>query len=271
MHNLDPSSSDRLGGLCKLSRLESFCSPCQDPHDRCLSAHISPLPLLRRLDLSYSPNITHIGIRTLVGLRLMHLDLSFCPSMDDRLLRLLAQREKAVESAQGEAALPLQTLVLSGCWGVTDAGVEALAALQHLRTLRLADCPQLSLSRASSLPVSLHELDLSLRRPGPDPRQVGLHAGFWSNLPRLHRLTKLKLDYCSVADKNLPQISLLRASLVSLHLRGCAALSADGVAVLSSLSLLTHLDLRTCDQLHVGDDCVDDLWKALRRCFILVG
>lgn len=128
-------------------------------------ALLAPLQQLRHLNLSANGRFTGTGLADWHQMPAMqHLDLMYCPRVDDANLVHLAKMPNlqhlnlSFNRQLTEAGLAhlrpltgLQYLKLSGCNGVTDAGISGLSALTSLQHLDAHFCPQLTGAALESL------------------------------------------------------------------------------------------------------------------------
>lgn len=219
-----------------------------------------PLPLLEDLDVSGCSAIVGHGLKSFC--KLQHLDVGYCaklkvvPHMAFKKLNMKASQSVRVEGlcamplvdldwSWGHRELPdlmavgsldrLEILNLSYS-GATDAGLFALRALKHLKSLDLSMCPDLTdrgVSQLSTL-TALQKLNLS------ECRITGEHLSDLAHLP----LRILELSRGRVTREGVRAASFL-TSLTYLDLEGIL-LSKQNVKDLAKLPHLRWLNLLMC-------------------------
>ena len=160
--------------------------------------------------------------------------------------------------------MTLTTLDLSNCAFVTDAGIQALAAIGTVQNLFLSGCPSITDKALASLPLAnvlrclhLNECDaitdkgiqsvarqLALQELGVRHTRItdiGLQA-----LAPLLALEALDLTGCAdVTDVGMQALNPL-AALKSLQAFGCKRLTLAGLRKLPCAQSLRVLDFRNC-------------------------
>lgn len=233
---------------------------------------------LRALDLSGNPSLSEASLGSLRSFRsLEHLSLAQCAwatasVLADLALHLhhlrslnLTGNEKVTDLAIRDlcqANLGLETLTLSNCTRLTDAGLEILPSLPRLDTLVLNYCRELTdtgvglhLSRCGSLRV----LDLASVTKLTDAGVLALTAQAsqgshlqvlnltncnrltnkaFVGLVALVRLSELDLSYLScLTDQILPELKRLRF-LRKLILWQCRNITDEGLLTLARPNLV---------------------------------
>jgi serine/threonine protein kinase len=161
----------------------------------------------------------------------------------------------------------LQSLDLSGCRDVTDAGLAHLRGITALRSLNLKACPQLTDFGLSHLRefTALKSLNLSACRNVTDAGLAYLRgftalqsldlsgcqnvtAAGLAHLRGLTALQSLNLEWCKlVTDAGLAHLRRL-TTLQSLNLEWCGLVTDTGLAHLRGLTALQSLNLKACDR-----------------------
>jgi Leucine-rich repeat (LRR) protein len=185
-------------------------------------------PSVRRLDFADCHFLTGEGFASLPT-TVQTLDLSCCRTLNDAGLLGLSH------------CAALTSLDLSGCMNFSDAGLQVLGQLRSLRYLNLSGCSKLTDQGARVL--AFHDLrSLKLTHCH---RLSGL--AFVANM--LH-LESLDAAWCtSLVDDGLWGLARL-LHLRDLNLRGCYQLTDDGLQALSSLQLWA-LNLSGCVSLRL--------------------
>ena len=161
---------------------------------------------------------------------LQSLDLSRCENLTDA----------------GLANLPaLQSLIsldLSYCHNLKDAGFVYMESLTALESLNLADCYITGAGLAQLIKLrSLTSLDL---RECEELEDEGLAC-----LPELPALTSLFLEYSNnLTDAGLAHVGKL-TTLKSLYIHACDSLTDAGIVLLGKLTGLKSLYIHACDSL----------------------
>ncbi|KAF0683107.1 Aste57867_24795 [Aphanomyces stellatus] len=201
------------------------------------------------LSLQWTPATTDATVALLAQAlpRLTHLNLHGCKAVTNR----------AVSSIS--AALPaLTSLNLSFCAGIDD--VRPLAALSHLRVVKLAMCQRLPSFTLSTLPPSVTELDVGCSPVACDD----------ALLRRFRHLEVLDLSGCFVEAAHVVACTRgTTTSLSSLSLAHCHTLSlADLWRMWHPMPTLKVLVLRGLLEDDGGDvDAARRRWAArVRAC-----
>lgn len=187
-----------------------------------LIAQASCSPQLRALDLSYSPQLSMMGVNVLLAScpLLEELDLSACEKLQisDEAIKLIGQRCPLLSSLFVEASETNKAM-----------GRLTMRSLTEL----VVNCKQLSV-------LFLTGLDLTF-----DPHEWGKFVANGSSLQSLG----LSFEGSVFRDSDLENMTLGLSGLhlSSLSLRGCSLLTNDGVAsVLLNLPELSELSLLNC-------------------------
>lgn len=183
---------------------------------------------LTKLDVSYL-GITDRGLGFFRAMPLTDLCMSSCHEVCDAGLRVLL-------------GLPIKFLDVSGCYRLTDSGLEHLGQLSDLSTLRLRYLVNLTEAGISSLKgAPLTDLNLKSSRVSGD---VLLHLKGFS------QLKCLSLNgWDTIKDEDLENIANL--PLERLDISGCKHITATGVGHLSGLNL-SFLFMRSCEELAIA-------------------
>jgi len=155
------------------------------------------------------------------------LDLSNTFIEDDYLI-------KTIHACQGRKIV---SLILSGCICITDASMEKIASLKHLKTLNLSGCENITdvaLTHIATLP-QLRTLNLSYC-----DQFTGEEIGILTPLKQLRTLTLT--DCHQIDDDALEHISTFQ-QLRTLDLYNCNHFSEIGIKHLNTLQKLRTLTL----------------------------
>ncbi|XP_077502427.1 F-box and leucine-rich repeat protein 13-like [Amblyomma americanum] len=203
---------------------------------RCIAEQ---MPALVSLDVSQSPLLTDVAVRTIwTHLRLLRvLRMERCTNITDAAL-YGPDNSESCEPASLARLTGLKTLSLNGCYQLSDAGVAAALRFRELTTLDLGHCNLLtamSLKHVASRMPSLSKLVLSfcvrLDDAGvtlllwrlPRVRYIniegctGITDGLLRNAVRCRPLKYLNVNLCSVTLKMIRWASKERPDLELVH------------------------------------------------------
>ncbi|CAD7696075.1 unnamed protein product [Ostreobium quekettii] len=244
------SSLTRLQACTELQRLD--LSNCRQISDQGLT-QLLRIPSLRHLALAVCPLITDAGVETLTGLiGLESLDLA-CRGRVTTTSTFGEPRCPSRVSTAGFECLSsltnLTQLNLRDCFRITDAVVGALSTLTNLRHIDLSFCSRIrdeSLGWLGRL-TALEHVDLE--------GSFGVSDAGVQQLSSLTNLRYLCLSDCNgvvdcggtvrgrgITNEGFGWLGTF-ASLRHLKVRRCESVTDEGVARLSGLVNLTHLDL----------------------------
>lgn len=218
------------------------------------------------LDISHLQRLSGAAAAVLEHLppTLAHLDVGSWPSRPGgpdvvrglswpKSLKRLVLRQDAViddeELLRLQSMPELTSLTLSGCRGVSDAGLARFfsSASTCISTLDLTGCEAVgrhTIAVIADRLRSLTHLDLSscsnISRGDLD-----------GHIQKLKQLNSLSLSYTDIGDQDVAAVGeLLR--LESLNLSGCTCITSRGMHTLRSLRSLSVLRLNGCSQLSHG-------------------
>ncbi|XP_020236859.1 F-box/LRR-repeat protein 3 [Cajanus cajan] len=211
---------------------------------------------LRKLWLARCRLVTDMGIGCIaVGCRKLRLIcLKWCVGIGDLGVDLVAIKCKELSSLDlsyvpiTEKCLPsifklqhLEDLVLEGCFGIDDDGLDVNLLKQGCKTLKKLDisgCQNIShngLPKLTSISGGLEKLILA----DGSPVTLALADG----LNKLSMLQSIVLDGCPVTSEGLRAVGNLRISLRELSLSKCLGVTDEALSFLVS----KHKDLRKLD------------------------
>jgi tRNA U38,U39,U40 pseudouridine synthase TruA len=195
------------------------------------------------LDYSDNDSITDIHLAVLLAYcpQLQSLNLSGCSKITDAGVTALSQ------------CAQLQSLNLTNCDKITDAGVTALSHFTQLQSLNLSFCSKITDAGVAALSqcTQLQSLNLTYCNEITD---AGVTA-----LSRSTQLQSLNLYSCEkITDASVTALSQC-TQLQSLNLTYCKITDA-GVTALSQCTQLQSLNLSSCSK--ITDACV----TALSQC-----
>lgn len=254
-------------GIAALPQLPSLrelsLSGCLDFHGRSL-ADVARIPGLRRLELHGCATVAAADVKQLARLHeLRWLDLRDCMGafrgqtevgFDDITNGEPPDTPKqdgvgvTDDAVLALAGLPLETLRLGGCSGLTDAIGPSLAAMQDLRHLDLGDLPKVTAKLVAGLSPALRSLALDGNRR--------LDAAAFAALAHLRALEELGMNGVEtltddvlravVADKPLKELRIGGTPRMGDALGPAAgvrpALTPAVAATLAAMPTLERLD-----------------------------
>ena len=207
-------------------RLESLLlQSCSQLTDVGVESLAAGCPALVRISLASCKHVTDAGMVALV---------SGCPSLTD--VDFSGCNEVTVQGigALAAAAPALARLALCGLPGLTDAGLDMVATLQHLIAIELADCPRLSpagLAKLAGGCPQLRSVSLARSRRAVSKEALGAVATGCTELVRVD------LASCHVDDAGLAAFAgagTASAGLVEANLSGNAQLGDAGLLALTA-------------------------------------
>jgi hypothetical protein len=206
--------------LTALQCLESLClAHCKGPSNATITCLVPKLPNLRDLNITSCRQVTDAGFVDLpddVQLPLLSLDISLCTGITD--LGIIFIKKSCPNLTKLEAYW---------CLGITDNSAKVIAELPKMSSINVSACGLTDLA----LVDSFHRL---------------------SSLQTLNLSTKNQ--FSDVGLRSLLSSGNLSATLRYLDLEGISKLTDAICADLSQLLALEHLNISNCPQ--IGDDGV---------------
>jgi len=259
--SLDGVYDDDLACLSNLPHLTCLKVICGQFVTNVGLAHIATVTTLSRLELTAAYMITSDGLAPIATLNLLDFRLTCGYKLTDAAI------------VHVSTLANLTTLDLSYCHRVTDTGFMHLAKLQHLQSLtvrggaRLRTCvetleydmPRLQLQHLD-LQECFHLTDEDLEhltRTFVNVLDLNLKsclrvtdAGL-QHVARLRHLRRLDLGFCNFHNHGLQHLVAL-PSLQYLNLFRNRFVTDLGVAYLTSIASLTHLNVKECVNVSAG-------------------
>lgn len=236
----------------------------------CLSYLLSTCPNLRALEISSNPDLAAGDVEGFEDSlpRLEELSFARCPGVKDMMLRFIAPKLSSVTSVD-----------ISGCRGVTDAGVVALAEAlgPRLRRLNLVSCAALTdavmpplaqfLSGLVALGVpnrvsdeGFHLFCMVAKNGVSADSALAAAAGGAGGGGGAATLRELDMAQCGISDASITAIARTFPALQSLSLRWCGVITDRRLHELAELPDLRKLVLEKAAR--VAEWGVVDLVKA---------
>jgi F-box and leucine-rich repeat protein 2/20 len=239
-------------------------SQSPDLDDNCLNTIATTFGVLQQLRLNHCPSITNAGLKAVArrrGASLLNISVAHCAHITDEAIEVLVQ-----------SCPRLQSIDISGCCGVFDRSLIALAKLRSLKCIQLNDCSNITDSAVTVLLLSLSAgiirdigllgcstlTDESLRHIYEQRTISGYKRHNYCK-----QLQTLKLGAtANVTDQTVRRIAAACTSLQSLHLIDMPQVGSDDtLATISDISALT--DLQLCGLQRVSDAGIHALFSGL--------
>jgi Leucine Rich repeat len=239
-------------------------SQSPDLDDNCLNTIATTFEVLQQLRTDHCPGTTNAGLKAVArrrGASLLNISVAHCAHITDEAIEVLVQ-----------SCPRLQSMDISGCSGVFDRSLIALAKLRSLKCIQLNDCSNITDSAVTVLLLSLSAgiirsvgllgcsalTDESLRHMYEQRTISGYKRHSYCK-----QLQSLKLGAtANVTDNTVRRIAAACTSLQSLHMIDMPQVGSDDtLATIGDISTLT--DLQLCGLHRVSDTGIHALFKGL--------
>jgi F-box and leucine-rich repeat protein 2/20 len=239
-------------------------SQSPDLDDNSLNTVATTFAVLQQLRLNHCPGITNAGLKAVARRRaasLLEISVAHCIQITDEAIEVLVQ-----------SCPRLQSIDISGCSGVFDRSLIALAKLRSLKCVQLNGCSNITDSAVTALLLSFSAgvissiglvgcsalIDESLRHMYEQRTISGYKRH--SYCKQLHSLTLGAT--ANVTDQTVRRIAAACSSLQLLHLIDMPQVGSDDtLAIIGDIATLTELQL--CGLQRVSDGGIHALFNSL--------